>query len=1081
MQLIVQKKGYRWLPLLALAVATALLVLVARDSLATHNDGQLELDGNTAFNGGTGADPGTGNCPYVFQSGPVDGGAVDCISNPAAYDWSDDSPNVIAGDQGVCKPAGASNLITQVTSPAKGDQRVCIRDFAVPSVDGPALGVTGISTTADLSYHTGSDKDYQEIWDGSSADWGCTELNNATNKSDLLNSYVTLVKPSTGQSANNQLVFVGAERASENGTVFNGFWLLQNSISSDCPRTVSPPGPSFPSANGDFCSQTNVADSTCTAPDQSLHKCNDVLILFNYTSGGRIGNIGAYQWVADPSIAGFDPAKGCDQIAGNADDCTAQQLASSETHAAFANGTQIGVICLKTPVGGGDCRLEGGPGLSGDLCGRVNGTTGCAIAPSHNEPNPPPCSGPGAVLTPWAPGCSTTAADNPTNSNTNCIGALPSPTFSEAGADLTGLGIVIGCVSSFVAETRSSASVTATLKDYAIGSFPACGLAWEKRDESVSGHPLQGGATFTVGSEPAGTDGDGKGIFACNDVNTTGDDDKNPVTITDNLAPDTDSDAGQFKLNNACPGTYKVCESSAPGGYAPDDSLCRIVVISLSDPSATIGTPDVDDCANATADEQDFCNRRGSLAWEKRDATASTGLQGGATFTVSPNPDACVDADNTGPDDASPVTVVDDESSALPDTNLVDDNDASGVFEVGPACLATYTITETVPPTGYVLPADPDRTCEVTASALTCVVGTQGTDDCQNADANEQDFCNRLGSLEWEKRSDIDGALQAGATFNITPNPYGCHVPAGTNPSPISDDADGTDGPAGDGDEDGTGGQLKLDRVCTGTYTITEASAPTGFDKDPDDTRTCTVSATELNCVVGTQGTAQDCPDTTGVPDADHTAGVAGSGADFCNPVGSLFWEKRGKDASTLATGDELLPGFGFSVTGTGVSYTSIADCVDTTAPIACTAGAGLDQDPDAGQFCLDAVPLGVLLTIDETSKVTGYIQTSPANDGDLTATLTQSSKCSGTPTDAGDFINEPLAKFEIKFICVAHSPSDSSQCATQAKITCPTPAISPTPDDSTPTAFDDTDEVYGDGTTTLLPGTYNCTVEIDP
>ena len=44
MQLIVQKKGYRILPLLALAVAMAVLVFIARDTQAVHAEAILELD-----------------------------------------------------------------------------------------------------------------------------------------------------------------------------------------------------------------------------------------------------------------------------------------------------------------------------------------------------------------------------------------------------------------------------------------------------------------------------------------------------------------------------------------------------------------------------------------------------------------------------------------------------------------------------------------------------------------------------------------------------------------------------------------------------------------------------------------------------------------------------------------------------------------------------------------------------------------------------------------------------------------------------------------------------------------------------
>jgi uncharacterized repeat protein (TIGR01451 family) len=48
--------------------------------------------------------------------------------------------------------------------------------------------------------------------------------------------------------------------------------------------------------------------------------------------------------------------------------------------------------------------------------------------------------------------------------------------FLEEGVDLTALGLQ-GCFSSFLAETRSSQSPTATLSDFVIGSFPLCSLA----------------------------------------------------------------------------------------------------------------------------------------------------------------------------------------------------------------------------------------------------------------------------------------------------------------------------------------------------------------------------------------------------------------------------------------------------------------------------------------------------------------------------------------------------------------------------------------------------------------------------
>src|SRR5262249_55365780 len=46
----------------------------------------------------------------------------------------------------------------------------------------------------------------------------------------------------------------------------------------------------------------------------------------------------------------------------------------------------------------------------------------------------------------------------------------------EEGVDLTALGLQ-GCFSTFLAETRSSQSPTATLSDFVLGSFPLCSLS----------------------------------------------------------------------------------------------------------------------------------------------------------------------------------------------------------------------------------------------------------------------------------------------------------------------------------------------------------------------------------------------------------------------------------------------------------------------------------------------------------------------------------------------------------------------------------------------------------------------------
>ncbi len=469
-------------------------------------------------------------------------------------------------------------------------------------------------------------------------------------------------------------------------------------------------------------------------------------------------------------------------------------------------------------------------------------------------------------------------------------------------------------------------------------------LAWEKRDGSLAGDPLQGGATFTVSPNPD----------ACVDADAIGPDDADPLTVVDNGANDDDPDAGQIAVGPACLAAYTITETVPPPGYALPANPTRTCTVTAVALNCVVGSQGTDDCANADPAERDFCNRRGSLAWEKRDGSVpGHPLQGGATFTVSPNPDACVDADAIGADDVDPLTVVDNGAN--------DDNAAAGQIAVGPACLATYTITETVPPPGYALPANPTRTCTVSAAQLNCVVGSQGTDDCIFADSIiiiEQDFCNRRGSLAWEKR---DGSLagdplQGGATFTVSPNPDACVDADAIGP----DDADPlTVVDNGANDDNGVAGQIAVGPACLATYTITETVPPAGYALPANPTRTCTVSAAALNCVVGSQGT-DDCAN------ADPTE------RDFCNRRGSLEWEKR----------DGSVPGNPLQCCATFTVSPDPDDCVDGTVgddpgPITVVDNGLNDDDPDAGQIAVGPACLATY-TITETVPPPGYAL--PAN-----------------------------------------------------------------------------------------------------
>jgi hypothetical protein len=111
-------------------------------------------------------------------------------------------------------------------------------------------------------------------------------------------------------------------------------------------------------------------------------------------------------------------------------------------------------------------------------------------------------------------------------------GAFPPESFFEGGINLSRVLQQNACFSSFMAETRSSTSITATLKDFVLGDFPVCSLEIEKTCEVVDISPdfttflvdfeatvvNTGAGTFDAGSELTITDDAGTPDDASDDV-----------------------------------------------------------------------------------------------------------------------------------------------------------------------------------------------------------------------------------------------------------------------------------------------------------------------------------------------------------------------------------------------------------------------------------------------------------------------------------------------------------------------------------------------------------------------------------
>ncbi len=167
-----------------------------------------------------------------------------------------------------------------------------------------------------------------------------------------------------------------------------------------------------------------------------------------------------------------------------------------------------------------------------------------------------------------------------------------------------------------------------------------------------------GGATFRITPDPLDADAS--------------------LSVTDNVAPDDNATAGTIHLSAVEPGSYTVCETAAPAGYIIDDD-CQTLTVA-SGQNASFGP---------------WVNTLSAIAWTKLDDETEDELCC-ATFTLHG-----INGTVFGP-----LTVVDNGAN--------DADDDPGELRVVGLKLGSYRITETVPPTGYLLdsPAFQDVTLD---------------------------------------------------------------------------------------------------------------------------------------------------------------------------------------------------------------------------------------------------------------------------------------------------------------------------------------------------------------------------------
>jgi uncharacterized repeat protein (TIGR01451 family) len=156
------------------------------------------------------------------------------------------------------------------------------------------------------------------------------------------------------------------------------------------------------------------------------HSDGDIFVAVAYTQGGSVGDIDVYEWIGDDATGSLEKI-----LEGQ--DCASDTLPAND-----------------------------------DVCGVIN-----KLLPDQTFGEDP--------VFDYA---NTLVANNPLDPTSY---QYESAAFVEFGLDVNAiLGEEIGCYTAFLAETRSSQSETAQLKDFAFGAFPICGIAVEKTGDELS-------------------------------------------------------------------------------------------------------------------------------------------------------------------------------------------------------------------------------------------------------------------------------------------------------------------------------------------------------------------------------------------------------------------------------------------------------------------------------------------------------------------------------------------------------------------------------------------------------------------
>ena len=439
-------------------------VLFIPSAFAVHDVG-FQLDGDVS------------TTPYTVPASPPAPAA-------AIYDWGGNQtggdPSVTAASQanaifkvtdtanGATRPGGATCALAagcedvtnnpaivyhgSVTSNPFGAASF-VRDFETNSScpTTSAIGLISQATTFctgdDTTYATGS-KDTLGIGNGG---WQCNHDNNVNSKIDIMNAYSASYF-SNGDGTGDHIIYFGLEKNKNNGTNDVGVWLLQGTASCSAP--------------------TGHANFT------GGHQNKDVLVVSEFSQGGGVSSIKAYQWAA--------AATG--QFAGDGGCIDSHDWPDPNTNAPGVTPAEKG--CNGKPIfsSDADCKVAGG---TDSLCATTNANCPTATLACGKPWN-------STVATPWL-----------TSDATGGVGRnkVVSPDFFEGGINLNKVFQSAGeaapsCFNTVVPDTRSSNTITATLFDFVAEQLGECNSSTVTTPQDGSGTAIPAGG-LTLPADPA--------------------------------------------------------------------------------------------------------------------------------------------------------------------------------------------------------------------------------------------------------------------------------------------------------------------------------------------------------------------------------------------------------------------------------------------------------------------------------------------------------------------------------------------------------------------------------------------------